>query len=120
MDGSWAMGKMFGLGNLSKKQALRCELEGATSGRYGAEEFERFVQKCLTDFPSPATYHGRAKACALWRLRRGGVHKLTDARDPRCRGPLRAASQRPGLGHAKRKAARGRAGPHVRRAGYRG
>jgi pimeloyl-ACP methyl ester carboxylesterase len=60
-----AMGEMFGLGALSQKQAARRGLEGATSERYRVEnpdEFERIVQKRLSDSPSVASYYGQALA----------------------------------------------------------
>jgi len=60
-----AMGEMFGLGALSPKQAARRGLEGATSERYRAgnpEEFERIVEKRLSDPPSLASYYGQAMA----------------------------------------------------------
>jgi 3-oxoadipate enol-lactonase len=60
-----AMGRMFGLGALSQKQAARRGLEAATSERYRAEnpeEFERIVEKRLSDSPSVASYYGQAKA----------------------------------------------------------
>jgi pimeloyl-ACP methyl ester carboxylesterase len=60
-----AMGKMFGLGALGPKRAARQGLEGATSGRYRAEnpdEFERLVDKRLADSPSLASYYAQAKA----------------------------------------------------------
>jgi 3-oxoadipate enol-lactonase len=60
-----AMGKMFGFGALSPKQAARHGLEGATSERYRAEnpqEFDRIVEKRLADSPSLASYYGQAKA----------------------------------------------------------
>jgi 3-oxoadipate enol-lactonase len=58
-----AMGEMFGLGALSPKQAARRGLEAATSKRYRAEspqEFERIVEKRLSDSPSVASYYGQA------------------------------------------------------------
>jgi pimeloyl-ACP methyl ester carboxylesterase len=64
-----AMGEMFGLGALSTKQAVRRGLEGATSERYRAEnpeEFERIVEKRLSDSPSLASYYGQA--LAGWRF----------------------------------------------------
>jgi 3-oxoadipate enol-lactonase len=60
-----AMGKMFGLGALGPKRAARQGLEGATSGRYRAEnpdEFERIVDKRRADSPSLASYFAQAKA----------------------------------------------------------
>ena len=60
-----AMGEMFGLGALSPKQAARRGLEGATSERYRAEnpeEFERIVDKRLSDSPSAASYYAQALA----------------------------------------------------------
>ena len=60
-----AMGEMFGLGALSQKQAARRGLEAATSKRYRAEnpqEFERIVEKRLSDSPSVASYYGQALA----------------------------------------------------------
>jgi pimeloyl-ACP methyl ester carboxylesterase len=59
------MGEMFGLGALSAKQAVRRGLEAATSERYRSEnvgEFERLVQKRLSDSPSLASYYGQAMA----------------------------------------------------------
>jgi len=61
------MGKMFGLGALGPKRAARRGLEGATSGHYRAEnpeEFERIVDKRLSDSPSLASYYAQAKAGA--------------------------------------------------------
>lgn len=58
-----AMGEMFGLGALSQKQAARRGLKGATSEHYRAEnpeEFERIVEKRLSDSPSVASYYGQA------------------------------------------------------------
>ncbi len=60
-----AMGKVFGFGALSPKQAARRGLEGATSERYRAEnpqEFERIVAKRLADSPSLVSYYAQAKA----------------------------------------------------------
>jgi 3-oxoadipate enol-lactonase len=60
-----AMGEMFGLGALSPKQAARRGLEGATSERYRAEnpdEFERIVDKRLSDSPSAASFYAQALA----------------------------------------------------------
>src|SRR5215213_4099915 len=60
-----AMGSMFGLGALSPKQAARRGLEGATSERYRAEnpeEFERIVEKRLSDSPSAASFYAQALA----------------------------------------------------------
>jgi pimeloyl-ACP methyl ester carboxylesterase len=60
-----AMGEMFGLGALSPKQAARGGVEGATSGRYRAEnpeEFERIVEKRFSDSPSLASYYEQAMA----------------------------------------------------------
>jgi 3-oxoadipate enol-lactonase len=68
-----AMGKMFGLGAFSPKQAARRGLEGATSERYRAEnpeEFERIVERRLADSPSPSAYYGQAKAG--WRFDASG------------------------------------------------
>jgi 3-oxoadipate enol-lactonase len=64
-----AMGEMLGLGALSPKRAARRGLEGATSERYRAEnpdEFERIVEKHLSDSPSAASYYGQA--LAGWRF----------------------------------------------------
>ncbi|MFL6033322.1 MAG: alpha/beta fold hydrolase [Rubrobacteraceae bacterium] len=60
-----AMGEMFGLGALSAKQAVRRGLEAATSERYRSEnpeEFERIVEKRLSDPPSLASHYGQAMA----------------------------------------------------------
>jgi pimeloyl-ACP methyl ester carboxylesterase len=60
-----AMGGMFGLGALSARQAVRRGLEAATSERYRSEnpeEFERIVEKRLSDSPSVASYYGQALA----------------------------------------------------------
>jgi pimeloyl-ACP methyl ester carboxylesterase len=60
-----AMGKMFGYGALGPKAAARSGLEGATSGRYRAEnpeEFERIVERRLADSPSLASYYRQAEA----------------------------------------------------------
>jgi 3-oxoadipate enol-lactonase len=60
-----AMGEMFGLGALSPKQVARRGLEGATSERYRAknpEEFERIVEKRLSDSPSAASFYAQALA----------------------------------------------------------
>jgi pimeloyl-ACP methyl ester carboxylesterase len=59
------MGEMFGLGALSAKQAVRRGLEAAISERYRSEnpeEFERLVQKRLSDSPSLVSYYGQAMA----------------------------------------------------------
>jgi pimeloyl-ACP methyl ester carboxylesterase len=56
---------MFGLGALSPKLAVRRGLEGATSERYrkeNPEEFERLVEKRLSDSPSLASYYAQAMA----------------------------------------------------------
>jgi 3-oxoadipate enol-lactonase len=68
-----AMGQMSGLGALSAKQAVRRGLEGATSGRYRAEnpeEFERIVEQRLADSPSFASYYRQAKSG--WRFDASG------------------------------------------------
>jgi 3-oxoadipate enol-lactonase len=60
-----AMGEMLGFGTLSPKRAARRGLEGATSGRYrteNPEEFERIVEKRLSDSPSAASYYAQALA----------------------------------------------------------
>jgi pimeloyl-ACP methyl ester carboxylesterase len=60
-----SMGEMFGLGALSPKRAARRGLEGATSERYREEnpqEFERIVEKRLSDSPSLASYYAQAMA----------------------------------------------------------
>jgi 3-oxoadipate enol-lactonase len=60
-----AMGEMFGLRAVSPKQAARRGLEGATSERYRAEnpdEFERIVDKRLSDSPSASSYYAQALA----------------------------------------------------------
>jgi pimeloyl-ACP methyl ester carboxylesterase len=60
-----ATGEMFGLGALSPKLAVRRGLEGATSERYrkeNPEEFERLVEKRLSDSPSLASYYAQAMA----------------------------------------------------------
>jgi 3-oxoadipate enol-lactonase len=60
-----AMGGMFGLGALSARQAVRRGLEAATSERYRSEnpeEFERIVEKRLSDSPSLASYYAQALA----------------------------------------------------------
>jgi 3-oxoadipate enol-lactonase len=59
------MGRMFGLGALSPKQASRRGLEAATSERYRAEnpeEFERILDMRFSDSPSASSYYGQAKA----------------------------------------------------------
>lgn len=55
------MGRMFGFGALGPKQAACHVLEVSTSEHYRAEspeEFERIVQKGLSDSPSLASYYG--------------------------------------------------------------
>ena len=73
-----AMGKMLGLGALNPRQAVRRGLEGATSGRYRAEnpeEFEWIVNKRLRDSPLPASYHAQAKAGSRFDAS-GGVGRI--------------------------------------------
>jgi pimeloyl-ACP methyl ester carboxylesterase len=63
------MGTMFGLGALSPQAAARRGLEAATSERYRSEnpgEFERLVEKRLSDSPSAASFYGQA--LAGWRF----------------------------------------------------
>jgi 3-oxoadipate enol-lactonase len=60
---------MFGLGAFSARQAARRGLEAATSERYRSEypeEFERIVEKRLSDSPSAVSYYGQA--LAGWRF----------------------------------------------------
>jgi hypothetical protein len=120
-----AMGKMFGLG---PKRAARQGLEGATSGRYRAEnpdEFERIVDKRLADSPSLASYYAQAKAGSRF----DGSGKAGQLGSPTLvihgsERPLRAALQRPrpGRGHTEREAVRPRRSRAlgVHRAGRRG